>query len=173
MNLSFTYFVKASKMKKVFLFVFCFVIVLFSSCNNVKKDNLVKFFQNDTVVFETLGIRYEYNETDKSFSVLSGDFSGMNVAFANGECVVRFKEFCIDTDPRAFPQLKSFVSLYTAFKDNLDEFAVNDRNEYVLLIDSSRFLVYYDSNVSKITKLVAETENGSFEYTVVNTEDIN
>ncbi len=173
MNLSFTYFVKASKMKKVFLFVFCFVIILFSSCNNVNKNNLEKFFQNDTVVFETLGIQYEYNKTDKSFSVLSGDFSGMNVAFTNGECVVRFKEFCIDTDPRAFPQLKSFVSLYAAFKDNLDEFAVNDRNEYVLLIDSSRFLVYYDSNVSKITKLVAETENGSFVYTVVNTEDIN
>ncbi len=160
-------------MKRLLLFLICLGVLFSASCKNTSTDGIEQFFNQTTVVFETSGVKYRYNDPDQTFLVISGDFSGMSLCFVNNECIVSFKEFRINTDPRVFPQLKEFLSLFDAYKNNADAAVINDQNAYALLIDSSRFLVYYNSDICKVHKLVADTESGSFEYKVIDSEDIN
>ncbi len=157
-------------MKRIFCIFLCLILVLVSSCKKTAEGSIKDFF-NQTVVFETMGIKYEYNSQINKFTVISGDYSGMELFFTDTDCTVNFEDFSISTDPFSFPQLKLFYSLFCAYEDNFDSAVKNDDDAYALLIDSFRFLVYYNSVAEKVDKLVAETENGSFEYKVITSED--
>lgn len=157
-------------MKRVFCIWLCFTVICICSCKSSTGDKLRDFF-NETVVFETLGIKYEYNSQSKIFTVLSGDYSGMELLFIDTDCTVNFKDFSISTNPYSFPQLMLFHSLFCAYVENFDTAVENDDGAYALLIDRFRFLVYYNPVAEKVEKLVAETENGSFEYKVVTSEE--
>lgn len=159
-------------MKRILYIMLCLTVLCVSSCKTNAEDGFESFF-NKPVIFETLGIKYEYDPTKNIFTVLSGDFTGMEMSFTETDCNVSFKDFSINTDPRSFPQLKLFYSLFRAYTENFDTAAKNDDGAYALLIDSFRFLVYYNSVTEKVERLVAETENGSFEYKVIITEELN
>lgn len=159
-------------MKRIFCIYLCLTVMLISSCNVSTEDSIKSFFV-DTVVFETMNIKYEYDSENNRFTVLSGDFLGMVLYFSDNDCIVNFKEFSINTDPRSFPQLNLFYLLFRGYRENFDTAVKNDDGAYALLIDSFRFLVYYNPVTEKVDKLVAETENGSFEYTVITTEELN
>ncbi|MBO5981973.1 MAG: hypothetical protein J6Q24_05960 [Clostridia bacterium] len=157
-------------MKRIFFVFLCLILALASSCKKTADESIKDFF-NQTVVFETMGIKYEYNSQIDKFTVLSGDYSGMEMYFTDTDCKVNFEDFSISTDPFSFPQLKLFYSLFRVYEDNFDTAVKNDDGAYALLIDSFRFLVYYNPVAEKVDKLVAETENGSFEYKVITSEE--
>ena len=157
-------------MKRILRIFLCLLIILMASCKSGVNDGIEDFFGRN-VVFETMGIKYEYEPQNSTFTVLSGDYSGMKLFYTDTDCTVNFKDFTITTDPFSFPQLKLFYSLFCAYGQSFADAVKNDGGAYVLLIDSFRFLVYYNSVSEKVEKLSAQTENGSFEYKVLTSED--
>lgn len=155
-------------LKKILVILLC---VFLCSCSHSAESEISIFFQREKIYFEYSEITYEFNPKSESFIALNGEYKGMSVSFGTQGCVVNCNEFCIKTETNSFPPLKGFYSLYNAFKNNPSSVVSTDDGAYALLIDSSRFLVYYNTDNKKTEKLIAETADGVFEYTVNASEE--
>lgn len=154
--------------KKLFVFLLC---LMTCSCRANSESGISDFFSQETVHFEYMETEYEYNAEKGSFTYLSGDYMGMCVYFDESGCIITYGGFSLKTQPLDMPHLKAFHGLYSAFKNSFDSTVTADDGAYTLLIDSWRFLVYYNKDAERIDTLIAETENGVFEYTVLISEE--
>lgn len=158
--------------KKLFVFLSCLLICLLAcSCKANSQKNILDFFSQETVRFKYMETEYEYNTEKDVFTYLSGDYNGMRVCFAESGCIITYGGFSLKTQPHDMPHLKAFHGLYSAFENYSDSAVTTDDGAYALLIDSWRFLVYYNKDAERIDTLIAETENGVFEYTVLISEE--
>lgn len=158
--------------KKLFVFLSCLLICLLTrSCKANSQKQIFDFFNQETVRFECMETEYEYNSGTGTFTYLSGDYKGMCVCFAESGCIITYGGFSLKTQPLDMPHLKAFHGLYSAFENSSDSAVTTDDGAYTLLIDSWRFLVYYNKDAERIDTLIAETENGVFEYTVLISEE--
>ncbi len=155
-------------LKKIWIIFIC---LLMCSCSADSDKMIKKFIESEVLYFEYLNTKYEFSVHAGEFTALDGRYKGMTVLFDESGCVIRYGEFSIETQGNNMPYLKAIQQLCYAFKNNGDSAVITDDGAYALLIDSSRFLVYYNTDNEKIDKLIAETADGVFEYTVLTSEE--
>lgn len=158
-------------MKRIIIVLLCVFCIFLSACSQDAESEIGALFQAEKVYFKYSGIEYEFVPKSGSFTVLNGGYEGMLVLFNEQGCAASCNGFSIQTKSNSFPPLKGFYLLHNAFERNINSIVTTDDGAYALLIDSSRFLVYYNTDIKKIEKLIAETADGVFEYTVLTSEE--
>ncbi len=155
-------------MKKCIVSLLLCVIFL-CSCGSVNRLNT--FFQKESVVFSYTGIKYKYDPSSQSFEQLNGSLKGMIITFDAENCYVTYGDYTLNTDPSVFAAFKAFDILWRNFKIDFENAVLSDDNAFVLIVDSFRFLVYYNKDSEIVGKMVAETEDGVFEYKLSEQEE--
>lgn len=155
-------------LKRLSIILIC---VLLCSCSASDGGKIRKFTESKEILFEYAGIKYEFNQEANTFTSKSGALTDTVFSFTESGCIIRCGEVSLKTQANSLPHLKSFYALFEAFKYNGDSAVITDDGAYALLIDSSRFLVYYNTDAERIDRLIAETADGVFEYTVLESEE--
>ncbi len=155
--------------KFIALFLIC--VFILCSCTANEQDKLKRFFEKETVDFSCKGVKYTYYPAFRSFSQQDGLFKGMKVYFTDAGSNAEYGDYILETDMYSFSALYSFDKLWRAFSGSETETVVSNEGAFVIIVDSSRFLVYYNEDSEIVRKLVAETVYGVFEYTLTESEE--
>lgn len=155
--------------KYVCLIMLCAVVLC--SCASVNEDKLYSFFQKDDVKFSYEDVTYSYSPFFREFQVENGSFKRMKIKYTDTNCSAEYEGFSIETNIFAFSHLAFFDMLWRAFVDAESDISISDNGAFVLIVDSSRFLVYYNKDNEYVNKIVAETDYGVFEYMFAETEE--
>ena len=116
-------------------------------------------------------MKYTYSPTSRLFLQQDGLFKGMKVCFTDTGSCAEYGDYILETNLYSFSALYSFDILWRAFYDSETETVVSNEGAFVIIVDSSRFLVYYNEDSEIVRKLVAETVYGVFEYTLTESEE--
>lgn len=154
-------------LKKCCIVILCFFLV---SCSVSVNDKFNRLFEISSVCFLHNDIKYSYSVTEREFTVLNGSFEGMRIRVTENGCTAEIDGYVLETQISAFGFLTAFDLLWQSFTAQADNAVISNDGAYVLIIDSSRFLVYYNKDNDKIEKLISETQYGVFEYTLADTE---
>ena len=155
-------------MKKISVIVIALLLV---SCTANKNNSFKDIFGLHEISFVCNEESYIFYADTNSFLIIDGIYSGVRVLFTGSSCDVLYNDFSISTCPNVFPQLFTFLKLYNAASLGISLVETNEPFVKALLIDSCRFLVYYNQDNFSIDRIVAETENGSFVYRFSVSED--
>lgn len=146
-------------------------ILVLSACTANEQNKLKYFFEKETVDFSCEGVKYTYSPTSRSFLQQDGLFKGMKVRITDTGSNAEYGDYVLETDLYSFSALYSFDILWRAFSGSETETVVSNEGAFVIIVDSSRFLVYYNEDSEIVRKLVAETVYGVFEYTLTESEE--
>ena len=148
-----------------------FISLLLVSCTANKENAFTDIFNTNEISFVCNEEAYVLCADTNSFLIIDGIYSGARVVFADSSCDIFYKDFSISTYSNVFPHLFAFLKLYKAVSSGAALVETNESFVKALLIDSCRFLVYYNQDNFSIDRIVAETVNGSFVYRFSVSED--